>query len=159
MTLIQVLYFSPPYLAQMLRKTSFKSMHCIFKVHVYYWWLKLKPSSSAGCYYALYLPVLTNYHLIGCYKSALLPVYPSALLKHAHGVICALLYYAQIMYIMSAWSEPLLSGLIQQTTNWWYFSYFSLTFHINCLQWNVKSCFLRKKEKFGNVCRKFWPEC
>ena len=62
------------------------------------------------------------------------------------------------------------AGHFQQTTNWWYFSYFprklDLTFHANCLlrrqfAWNVISCFLRKIRKiFKNVvCWKFYPEC
>ena len=60
--------------------------------------------------------------------------------------------------------KPLpLSWLIQQTTNWWYFSNFArkqdLTFHANCLHrrqfaWNIKSCCLGKIRKA--VCWKRW---
>ena len=64
-----------------------------------------------------------------------------------------------------------LSGQIQQTGNWWYFSYFPqktfLTFHANCLfcrkfAWNVKPVFLGKQQKkiFQYVvCLKFYQEC
>ena len=66
--------------------------------------------------------------------------------------------------------QPLpLSWLIQQTKNWWYFSYFPrkhdghfmpIVSNGNNLHWNVKSCFHGKIRKLFQyvVCWKFYPE-
>ena len=74
-------------------------------------------------------------------------------------------YYREVFYQVKPLS---LSGLIQQTTNWPYFSYFFFFFTENKLRhflqirrqfaWNVKANFLGKiRIIFQNVCWNFYP--